>query len=75
MKRKTDKINKITSMQDRTQDRKMSITLMDNPLTDKNNTDDRKMNDLMEGTESEENLFIAIKETENLKNKLKAKYD
>ena len=73
MKRKTDKINKITSMQDRAQERKMSITLMDNPLTDKNNTDDRKMNNLIERTESEENLFIAIKETENLKNKLKAK--
>ena len=72
-KRKTDKINKITSMQDKAQDRKMSITLMDNPLTDKNNTDDRKMNNLIERTESEENLFIAIKETENLKNKLKAK--
>ncbi len=72
-KRKTDKINKITSMQDKAQERKMSITLMDNPLTDKNNTDDRKMNNLIERTESEENLFIAMKETENLKNKLKAK--
>ena len=73
MKRKTDKLNKKTSMQDKNQDRKMSITLMDAPLTDKNNKDGKKINNLIERTESEENLFIAMKETENLKNKLKAK--
>ena len=61
MKRKTDKLNKKTSMQDKNQDRKMSITLMDAPLTDKNNKDGKKINNLIERTESEENLFIAIK--------------
>ena len=73
VKRKTDKLNKKTSMQDKIHDRKMSITLMDAPLTDKNNNDGKKTNNLIERTESEEHLFIAMKETENLKNKLKAK--
>ena len=73
IKRKTDKFNKITSMQERTQDRKMSITLRDVPLTDKTNNEEGKNDNVIERTESEENLLLAIKETENLWNQLKEK--
>lgn len=79
MKRKTgklDKLNKITStqpIQDKTQERKMSIALLESPLLDKNCNDEKNMENIIERTESEENLLKAIQETENLRNKLKQK--
>ena len=72
MKRKTDKVNKVTSMQDKGQERKMSITLIDNPPIDQN-TEEGKTDFVVERTESEENLLLAIEETENLRDKLKEK--
>lgn len=73
LKKKEDKVNKIISTQDRSQDRKMSITIMDNPPTDKNKNEENKIQEIKERTESEENLFNAIKLTESLRNKLKEK--
>ena len=76
LKKKTDRLNKIISTQDKSPERKMSITLLENPpLTDKdkNNTEEKVDEDIIERTESEENLVNAKKETENLRKKLKEK--
>ena len=73
IKKKTEKMNKIMSTQDKNQERKMSINLLDNPMTDKNNSEEKFVQKLIERTESEENLLNCIKETENLRNKLKEK--
>ena len=75
IKKKTEALNKITSTQEKPEERKMSINLMDHPLTDKdkNNSEEKTIEKLIERTESEENLLNAIKETDNLRNKLKEK--
>ena len=82
IKKKSIKLNKIISTQDKTQEGKMTITLLENPVTDNNNNNDEKNNIKnnidsnemnLERTESEENLFIAIQETDNLRNILKEK--
>ena len=73
IKKKTEKLNKITSTQDKGQERRMSIAIMENPPSDKNKNEDKKNEDIIERTESEENLLNIIKETENLRNKLKDK--
>ena len=73
IKKKTEKLNKITSTQDKGQERRMSITIMENPPSDKNKNEDKKNGDIIERTESEENLLNIIKETENLRIKLKDK--
>ena len=66
--------NKITSTQEKVPEYRMSITIMDNPPTDKtNNNEEKKLENIIELTESEENLSKAIKETENFRNKLKEK--
>lgn len=72
--KKIDKSNKVTSTQEKVQERRMSITIMDNPQTDKtNNNEEKKVENIIERSESEENLSKAIQETENLKIKLKVK--
>lgn len=71
LKRKSMKINRITSTQEKPQETKMSINITDNPPTDKNiNNEEKNIENILVRTESEENLLNAIKETENLKNQL-----
>ena len=72
--KKIDNSNKITSTQEKVPEYRMSITIMNNPSTDKtNNNEEKKLENIIERTESEENLSKAIKETENFRNKLKEK--
>ena len=72
--KKIDKSNKVTSTQEKVQERRMSITIMDNPQIDKtNNNEEKKVENIIERSESEENLSKAIQETENLGIRLKEK--
>ena len=74
VKRKTEKMNKITSTQEKQAERRMSISIMESPSIDKNNyiNNEKKIEEnIIERSESEENLLIAKEETENLSKKLK----
>ena len=84
LKKKAEKKDKNVSTQDKGTDGKMSITLLDpnssKQLTQSNNNNNNENNintnmviSNIQRTESEENLFNAIKETENLRNILKEK--
>ena len=76
VRRKTDRINKLTSTQEKPLERKMSINLMEGPPTDKNNNnnnEEKTVENIIERSESEENLIKAIEETENLRKKIKEK--
>lgn len=81
IKKKVEKKDKNISTQDKGTDGKMSITLLDNSnnkqLVPSNNNNNENSTNMVisniQRTESEENLFNAIKETENLRNILKEK--
>ena len=76
IKKKSEKINKISSTQEKQGERKMSITIMENPSNDKNNNinnNEKIEENPIERSESEENFLKAKEEAENLRKRLKEK--
>ena len=79
IKKKAEKKDKNVSTQDKGTDGKMSITLHDNNSTkqliqpNNNENNNNMVISSIQRTESEENLFNAIKETDNLRNILNEK--